>query len=170
MHRFNIAGPEAPGGFPAGQEEVRGAADGFAGAGPRQAQAARRHREGAQGRLNKTLEVEDHATHTLLCCACRHSVIATVSKGPCLSKTASWLSLRVLLPCAQVDTEIVKGIIEPARKKFSQQFGGEAPTVEFDSKNFLPPPPGECHPGSLHSASLLSRQAYGPQQQQHVCQ
>ena len=42
----------------------------------------------------------------------------------------------------QVDKDIVKGIIEPARKKFSQQFGDEAPTVQFDSENFLPPPPG----------------------------
>lgn len=38
----------------------------------------------------------------------------------------------------------MKGIIEPARKKYEQKFGGEAPTIKFDSENFLPPPPGEC--------------------------
>lgn len=44
---------------------------------------------------------------------------------------------------AQVDGDIVKGIIEPARKKYAQRFGTEAPSVKFDADNFLPPPPGE---------------------------
>jgi V-type H+-transporting ATPase subunit E len=48
----------------------------------------------------------------------------------------------VIVKGREVDKDIVKGIIEPARKKFSQQFGDEAPTVQFDSENFLPPPPG----------------------------
>jgi ATP synthase (E/31 kDa) subunit len=49
----------------------------------------------------------------------------------------------------QVDKDILKGIIEPARKKFSEQSGGDAPTVELDSENFLPPPPGAMrHRGS----------------------
>ncbi len=42
--------------------------------------------------------------------------------------------------CMQVDKDILKGIIETARKKFSKQSGGDAPTVEYDSENFLPPP------------------------------
>ena len=56
-----------------------------------------------------------------------------------LSKLFDRICLMRLL---QVDKDIVKGIIDPARKKFSQQFGDEAPTVQFDSENFLPPPPG----------------------------
>lgn len=42
----------------------------------------------------------------------------------------------------EVDKDLIKGIIEPARKAYTQKFGKEAPSIEFDSKNFLPPPPG----------------------------
>jgi V-type H+-transporting ATPase subunit E len=43
----------------------------------------------------------------------------------------------------EVDADIVKGIIEPARKKYAERFKTEAPQVKFDSDNFLPPAPGK---------------------------
>lgn len=49
----------------------------------------------------------------------------------------------VIVKGREVDKDIVKGIIEPARKKYEQKFGGEVPTIKFDSENFLPPPPGK---------------------------
>ena len=42
----------------------------------------------------------------------------------------------------EVDADLIKGVIKPAREAYKQRFGQEAPSVEFDSKNFLPPPPG----------------------------
>mmetsp|Transcript_7639 Transcript_7639/g.22624 ORF Transcript_7639/g.22624 Transcript_7639/m.22624 type:complete len:236 (-) Transcript_7639:346-1053(-) len=41
----------------------------------------------------------------------------------------------------ECDAQLVKKIIEPARTAYSKRFGGEAPTVEFDSEDSLPPPP-----------------------------
>jgi len=41
----------------------------------------------------------------------------------------------------EVDAQLVQSIIEPARQKFSQVYGGDAPAVEVDTKDFLPGPP-----------------------------
>lgn len=78
-----------------------------------------------------------HHLHIECTLACQHHLLRMLDD--ILSRQ---LSSQHVPHALQVDKDIVKGIIEPARKKFSQQFGDEAPTVQFDSENFLPPPPG----------------------------
>lgn len=41
----------------------------------------------------------------------------------------------------ECDADLIKAAIEPARKGYSDRFGTEAPSVEYDSSSFLPPPP-----------------------------
>lgn len=86
-------------------------------------------------------------------------VLASQSRSPCRTTDMLAGSSTVTSSTMQADKDIVKGIIEPARKKFLQQFGDEAPTVEFDSENFLPPAPGAFTCGApaadhMHSARM----------------
>eukprot|EP00887_Chlorella_sp_A99_P000137 scaffold16.g137.t1 len=61
-----------------------------------------------------------------------------------------------LVRCRKVDEQLVRDALAPAKAKYTQEFGGEAPALELDTAHWLPPPPTN---GNHNADEFQSRRA-----------
>lgn len=48
---------------------------------------------------------------------------------------------KCVVKCRKVDLPLVKEVLEPAKKKYAQEYGQGTPLLSIDERDFLPPPP-----------------------------
>ena len=75
---------------------------------------------------------------------CTRSIDLHGLRAACSAQVQSLAKLQqpaVVVRSRKEDSKLVQESIEPARQKFTQVYGGEAPSVNFDADTFLPEAP-----------------------------